>query len=158
MKPELEEIGIRDIAIDDNMNLIARIRNGGSRGRILWLDYAMSWAAGTMKEPFIGKVLDGKQFGLKGEVVRGRGVSEYKSCTASWISALKTILRSGLELPSEIVYVMSSGGHASQSDCIAHLYFNDHLAADWGVCIGETSIKVGNPGSIDTNLNIHGKT
>lgn len=158
VKPELEEIGVKDITMDDNMNLIARIRSEKSKGKILWLDYGMSWAAGTMRDPFVGKIMDGKQFGLKGEVVRGRGVSEYKSCTAAWISALKIVLQTGLELPSEIIYVMSSGGHASQSDCVAHLAFNDHLTADWGVSIGEPFLKIGNPGRIDIKLNIYGKT
>src|SRR5258708_33341009 len=74
-RPTMEALGC-DTWMDDYGNLFATQGEGHGR-HVLFLSYVMAWTEGTMLNPWSGDVLDGAPFGKKGEVVWGRGGSEY---------------------------------------------------------------------------------
>jgi acetylornithine deacetylase/succinyl-diaminopimelate desuccinylase-like protein len=157
-RPMFEEAGC-DTWIDDYGNLIAiqGERVPGKR-RVIFVGYAMSWTVGTMKDPWSGQVLDGSKFGVKGEVVWGRGGSEYTGSNAAILNCARSVHRSGVKIPGEIVYIISSAGHTSSSDPIFHIVHNDQIKGDFCIMPGRPLINLGNTGRLDLKLLVYGKS
>lgn len=156
-RPAFQSAGC-DTWIDDYGNLVATQGEGRSGKRLMFLSYAMAWTEGTMRNPWSGEVMDGRPFGVEGEVVWGRGGSEYHPTNAGMIECARVIKESGVSIPGKITYVVSSGGHTSSSDPVYHLLHNDQLTADLCICIGSKAIVLGNMGRLDLKMNIHGKS
>jgi acetylornithine deacetylase/succinyl-diaminopimelate desuccinylase-like protein len=157
-RPAFEAAGC-DTWIDDYGNLIATQGEGGGGGKhVLFLSYAMAWTEGTLPNPWSGEVMDGRQFGVDGEVVWGRGGSEYHPSNVALLECARIIKASGVEIPGKITYVISSGGHTSSSDPIYHLLHNDQLRADLCITPGTKEIVLGNMGRLDLRVNVFGKS
>ena len=156
-RPAFEARGC-DCRIDDYGNLIAT--QGENRGgkRLLFMSYAMAWGIGTMRNPWSGEVLDGKEFGVDGEVVWGRGGSEWHPTNAAMLECARIVQQSGVPIPGQIIYVISSGGHTSSSDPVYHLVHNDQLKADLCITPGTKEIVLGNTGRLDLRVNVYGKS
>lgn len=155
-RPAYESLGC-DAWIDDYGNLIAT-QGSGRRPRLLFLSYAMAWTEGTMPSPWSGEVLDGAEFGVAGEVVWGRGGSEYHPSNGAMLECARIIRESGVDIPGSITYVVSSAGHTSSSDPVYHLIHNDQLKADLCLMPGTRKIVLGNMGRLDLRINVHGKS
>ncbi len=156
-RPAYEALGC-DTWIDDYGNLIATQGRGGSGKKLLFLNYAMAWTEGTMKNPWSGEIMDGERFGVSGDVVWGRGGSEYHPSNAAALECARIIHASGVEIPGSITYVTSSAGHSSSSDPVYRLLHNDQLTADFCVMPGDKAIVLGNMGRLDLRVNIFGKS
>ncbi len=160
VKPELECIGVKNMFIDDEGNLIARMGKPGLGGRIAFITYGMTAAPGSMAEPFSGKIVDASQWGVtgvQGESVWGRGACEQKGSLVSMLTALEIILNSGVEPPGEIIYVTSTAGETGRHDSVDYIIRKDGLTADWGFLAGAPKITIGNKGRVDINITVHGK-
>ncbi len=57
---------------------------------------------GEMKEPFSGKIVDGRPFGIAGEVVYGRGAADMKGALAGYIAAISRLKE--ISHPPNIVF------------------------------------------------------
>ena len=157
-RPAFEAAGC-DTWIDDYGNLIATQGEGRKgRKRVMFLSYAMTWTEGTMPNPWSGEVMDGEDYGVEGEVVWGRGGSEYHPTNASMIECARLIKESGVNIPGKIIYIISSAGHTSSSDPVFHLLHNDQLSADLCITIGPKGVFLGNMGRLDLKMNIRGKS
>ena len=53
---------------------------------------------GDMPDPYSGKIMDGGEFGVQGEVVYGRGVNGQKASLAGMIFAVKAIVDLGITI------------------------------------------------------------
>jgi acetylornithine deacetylase/succinyl-diaminopimelate desuccinylase-like protein len=118
----------------------------------------MAWTEGTIPDPWSGEVMDGARFGVEGEVVWGRGGSEYHPSNVALLECARIIHASGTQLPGKVIYVISSGGHTSSSDPIYHLLHNDQLTADLCITPGTKEIVLGNMGRLDLRVNVFGKS
>lgn len=157
-RPAFESQGC-DCWIDDYGNLIAQYGEGKQRAKhIMFMSYAMAWAEATMPDPWSGELMDGKEFGIGGEVVWGRGGSEWHPTNVAMIETARIIKESGVDIPGRITYVISSGGHTSSSDPIYHLVFNDQLKPDLCITPGTKEIVLGNKGRLDLRVNVFGKS
>ena len=156
-RPAFEEAGC-STWIDDYGNLIATQGEGGAGRKILLLSYAMAWTEGTMLNPWSGEVMDGAGFGVDGKVVWGRGGSEYHGSNAALIECARIVQRSGVHIPGQITYVISSAGHTSSSDPVYHLLHNDQLRADLCIMPGRPMIVLGNTGRLDLRVNVRGRS
>jgi acetylornithine deacetylase/succinyl-diaminopimelate desuccinylase-like protein len=125
---------------------------------VAFVSYAMTWTEGTMPNPWSGEVMDGARFGVEGEVVWGRGGSEYHPSNVALLETARIIHESGVEIPGTILYIVSSGGHTSSSDPIYHLVHNDRITADLAITPGTKDIVRGNMGRLDLRVNVHGKS
>lgn len=155
-RPAYEALGC-DTWIDDYGNLIAS-QGGGSGPHVMFLSYAMAWTEGTMPRPWSGEVLDGKRFGIDGEVVWGRGGSEYHPTNAALLECARIIHESGVPLRGKITYVVSSAGHTSSTDPVYHLVHNDQLRPDQCLMPGTKPLTLGNMGRLDLRVNVFGKS
>lgn len=180
LQPLFEEVGI-ETWTDDQGNLIARIGKRESGKRTLIIQHAMAWGAAEDEDEYnklspiheSGEVLDAKdlnikgfnpeEFGIEGEVVWGRDASETIPSTIAAVEAARTLARSGVEIPGEVLFIVTSGGHQGSSDNIFHLIFNDEVKADMAVhaaCMAagqHLTIGVGSLGRVDIKLTIYGK-
>lgn len=156
-RPAYEAAGC-DTWIDDYGNLVATQGTANDGPHLLFLSYAMAWTEGTMRQPWEGKVMDGTPFGVDGEIIRGRGGSEYHPTNAAQLEAARIVHESGITPPGRITYVVSSGGHTSSLDPVLHLVHNDDLRADLCVMPGNKAVVLGNMGRLDLRLNVWGKS
>ena len=156
-RPAFEAAGC-DTWIDDYGNLIAKQGSGRAGRTIMFMSYAMAWGIGTMQNPWSGELFDGEQFGVEGEVVWGRGGSEWHPTNAAMIETARLIHDAKVDIPGQIIYVISSGGHTSSSDPIYHLLYNDQVTADLCITPGTKQIVLGNCGRLDLRVNIFGKS
>ncbi len=156
-RPAYEEAGC-ETYIDDYGNLVATQGSGRNGRSIMLLGYAMAWTEGTMRNPWSGEVLDGAPYGVDGEIVWGRGGSEYHPSNAGMLECARMIHESGVEIDGQIIYVVSSGGHSSSMDPVYHLVHNDELKPDLCIMPGHKKILLGNMGRLDLRVNVWGKS
>jgi len=156
-RPAYELAGC-DTWIDDYGNLIASQGDDSGGPHLMFLGFAMAWTIGTMPNPWSGELVDGAEFGVDGEVVWGRGGSEYHPSNAAMLECARIIHESGVAIPGKITYVVSSAGHTSSSDPVYHLLHNDELTADLCIMPGNKEIVLGNMGRVDLRVNVHGRS
>lgn len=156
-RPAYEEAGC-DTYIDDYGNLIATQGEDTGGTHIMFMNYAMAWMEGTMPDPWSGEVMDGTPFGVEGDIVWGRGGSEYHPGNAAQLECARIIKQSGIKLPGKITYVVSSGGHTSSMDPAYHIIHNDEITADMCMIPGSPFVVLGNHGRLDLRVNIRGKS
>lgn len=72
--------------------------------------------AGEMPDAYLGKIMDGSQFGVDGEVITGRGANAQKACLAAMIFAAKAIQELGV--PLQRGYAINAG---VMEECGGHL-------------------------------------
>ena len=73
-------------------NLCATLGRDASGRSLMLVTNAMTQPAATMPNPYGGEVRDGAPYGLPGEVVLGKGLSEQKAPLAAILLALQSIL------------------------------------------------------------------
>jgi acetylornithine deacetylase/succinyl-diaminopimelate desuccinylase-like protein len=156
-RPAFERAGC-ETWIDDYGNLIATQGTGENGKSVMFLSYAMTWTEGTMPNPWSGEVMDGARFGVEGEVVWGRGGSEYHPTNAGILECARLIHESGAVVRGKITYIVSSAGHTSSGDPALRLIYNDELSADMCVMPGNNFVMLGNHGRLDLRVNVFGKS
>ncbi len=114
---------------------------------------------GDMPDPYSGKIMDGQEFGDKGEVIYGRGVNGQKASLAAMLMASKIILQSGYRLKRgfavNAVVMEECGGHLGPK------YFMEEkkLPLHWVLSGEHTDLLpiTGHRGMINIRLSIEGK-
>jgi len=175
IKPLFEEFGI-ETWVDDYGNLIAKIGKGIANKRVLIIQHAMAWGAAEDEEEYtkcspiheVGEVIDAeklgiegfnpKDYGIEGEVVWGRDGSECVSNLIAAVEAARIIARAGLEIPGEVMFIVTAGGHQASSSNIFHLIHNDEIRADMAVHAGfYPDIVIGGVGRVDLKITVYGQ-
>ena len=154
--PELKERGLTNVRLDQMGNLICRIGRQDAAKKVLFLGYAMTHPASSMKEPFAGQVVieDGQEY------LRGRGISEQKGALAAMIAAAEFVNKNLETLDGELIFAVSLAGETGRHDAIDSIRQEIDLKADLGVVgIGTSSaICQGNKGRVDILVNVYGKS
>src|SRR5258708_34996390 len=91
IEPRLRTLGAREMRYEGMGSLIARLGAATSGRALMRVGHAMNQPPTTMPDPYAGEIRDGAEFGLPGQVVRGRGASEQKSTLAAMLHALEAI-------------------------------------------------------------------
>ena len=87
VEPRLRQIGITAIRRDRMGNLLATWGRCESGRSLMLVTNAMNQPAATMPNPYDGEVREGAPYGLPGEVVLGKGLSEQKALLAAILVA-----------------------------------------------------------------------
>src|SRR4029077_21102945 len=119
--PRLRDMGLTDIRRDGMGNLIATLGRGESGRSLMLVTNAMNQPAATMPNPYGGEVRDGAPFGLPGQVVLGKGLSEQKAPLAAILTALDAILASSVKITGGLVFVCCVSGETGRHDAIRTL-------------------------------------
>ena len=108
-----------------------------SSGRSLMLvTNAMNQPAATMPNPYGGEMRDGAPYGLPGEVVLGKGLSEQKAPLAAILLALRSILAAQMPLSGQIVFLCCVSGETGRHDAIRSIIETTGVRAEMAVVNG----------------------
>src|SRR5437588_8805599 len=116
--PRLRSMGITDIRRDPMGNLLATYGRAESNRSLMLVTNAMNQPAATMPNPYGGEVRDGRPYGLPGEVVLGKGLSEQKAPLAAILLALESIFARRIELWGRLIFFCCLSGETGRHDAI----------------------------------------
>jgi acetylornithine deacetylase/succinyl-diaminopimelate desuccinylase-like protein len=157
VEPRLRAMGITDIIRDRMGNLAATCGHDTSGRSLMFVTNAMNQPASTMPNPYGGEVRDGEPYGLPGEVVLGKGLSEQKAPLAAILLALESLLASRVDVTGRIVFVCCVSGETGRHDAIRSLIEESGVRAEMALLNGTGNrISLGNRGRVDVVVTVHG--
>jgi acetylornithine deacetylase/succinyl-diaminopimelate desuccinylase-like protein len=110
-----------------------------------------------MLDPYGGEVRDGAAYGLPGEVVLGKGLSEQKAPLAAILLALRSILAARIPLSGQLVFLCCVSGETGRHDAIRSIIEATGARAEMAVLNGTGNrISLGNRGRVDVTVTVHG--
>jgi acetylornithine deacetylase len=157
VEPRLRQLGITDIRRDRMGNLLANWGRAETGRSLMLVTNAMNQPAATMPNPYGGEVRAGAPYGLPGEVVLGKGLSEQKAPLAAVLVALEAISASAVELAGQLVFLCCVSGETGRHDAIRSIVESGGVRADMAVLNGTGNrISLGNRGRVDVTVTVHG--
>jgi acetylornithine deacetylase/succinyl-diaminopimelate desuccinylase-like protein len=157
VEPRLRAMGITDIVRDRMGNLAVRCGHDTSGRSLMFVTNAMNQPASTMPNPYGGEIRDGAPYGLPGEVVLGKGLSEQKAPMAAILLAIESILASRVDVTGRIVFVCCVSGETGRHDAIRSLIEESGVRAEMALLNGTGNrISLGNRGRVDVVVTVHG--
>jgi acetylornithine deacetylase/succinyl-diaminopimelate desuccinylase-like protein len=157
VEPRLHQMGIVDIRRDRMGNLLATLGRGESGRSLMLVTNAMNQPPATMPNPYGGEVRAGAPYGLPGEVVLGKGLSEQKAPLAAILVTLEAISASTLDLKGELLFLCCVSGETGRHDAIASIIEATGARADMALLNGTGNrISLGNRGRVDVTVTVHG--
>ena len=160
--PRLAELTGSAGAIDAMGNLIWRLGDASAEtGKgLLLMGYAMTFPAGSMKQPFSGALVDGTVFGAATQCALGRGACEQKGALAAMIYAAAIVARTQLSLRAPLILAVSLAGETGRHDAVQFILENDAISAHSAIIGLATSNRIclGNKGRIDIEIIVRGKS
>src|SRR5215475_2398745 len=146
-----------DIRRDSMGNLLATWGAGESGRSLMLVTNAMNQPAATMPNPYGGEVRAGAPYGLPGEVVLGKGLSEQKAPLAAILVALEAMFASFVDLKGQLVFVCCVSGETGRHDAIRSIVESTGVRAEMAILNGTGNrISLGNRGRVDLTLVVHG--
>src|SRR6266568_1737112 len=157
IEPRLRAMGFTELRYDPMGNLIAAYGAGTSGRSLMFIGNAMNQPASTMPNPYNGDVVDGKEFGLPGECVMGKGASEQKANLAAMLHAMETVIASKVPIAGKLIFTCCLSGETGKHDAIKSVVEGAGVRADMAV-LGGTGLKItlGNRGRIDVFVTVKG--
>lgn len=160
--PRLAQLTGSAGAVDAMGNLIWRLDGASeeSGGGLLLMGYAMTFPAGSMKEPFSGALVDGAPFGAAARCAVGRGACEQKGALAAMIYAAATVARAQPALGAPLVLAVSLAGETGRHDAAEFMVDNDAIGASSAIVGLGTGNRIclGNKGRVDVEITVRGKS
>jgi len=157
VEPRLRDMGLTDIRRDGMGNLLATYGGGESGRSLMLVTNAMNQPAATMPNPYGGEVRDGAPYGLPGEVVLGKGLSEQKAPLAAILLALRSVVAAKVPLSGQVVFLCCLSGETGRHDAIKSIIEATGAHAEMAVLNGTGNrISLGNRGRVDVTIAVHG--
>jgi len=157
VEPRLREIGVTAIRRDDMGNLLATVGLNESGRSLMLVTNAMTQPPATMPNPYGGEVRDGAPYGLPGEVVLGKGLSEQKAPLAAILLALQAIHEAGVPIKGRVEFLCCVSGETGRHDAIKSIVEATGVRADMAILNGTGNrISLGNRGRVDVTVIVHG--
>lgn len=156
VEPRLRDSGAK-ICRDRMGNLLATLGTNESGRSLMLVTNAMTQPAATMPNPFGGEVRDGRDYGLPGEVVLGKGVSEQKAPLAAILLALRAIVACNVTIRGRLAFLCCVSGETGRHDAIGCILESTGARAEMAILNGTGNrISLGNRGRVDITIIVHG--
>jgi acetylornithine deacetylase/succinyl-diaminopimelate desuccinylase-like protein len=157
VEPRLREMGIAEIRRDGMGNLLAAFGRNENGRSLMLVTNAMNQPAATMPNPYGGEVRDGGAYGLPGEVVLGKGVSEQKAPLAAILLAMRAVLAAKTPIAGQVVFLCCVSGETGRHDAIRSIIEATGVRAEMALLNGTGNrISLGNRGRVDVTVVVHG--
>jgi acetylornithine deacetylase len=157
VEARLRSMGITNLHRDRMGNLLARYGRRENSRSLMLVTNAMNQPAATMPNPYGGEVREGAPFGISGEVVLGKGLSEQKAPLAAILVAVDAIAASDISIAGELVVVCCVSGETGRHDAIRTLIEETGARAEMAVLNGTGNrISLGNRGRVDVTITVRG--
>jgi acetylornithine deacetylase len=158
VEPRLLRMGFNNIRYDPMHNLIADFGENRTGKSLMFIGNAMNQPQATMKNAYLGEVVDGEDYGLPGRVVLGKGASEQKANLAAMLLAIESIIENHIPVEGKLIFLCCVSGETGRHDAIASVVEGQGVRADMAL-LGGTSLKItlGNRGRVDSFIRVRGK-
>ena len=158
VEPRLLKMGFNNIRYDPMHNLIADFGENRTGKSLMFIGNAMNQPQATMKNAYLGEVVDGEDYGLPGRVVLGKGASEQKANLAAMLLAIESIVENHIPVEGKLIFLCCVSGETGRHDAIASVIEGQGVRADMAL-LGGTSLKItlGNRGRVDSFIRVRGK-
>lgn len=159
LEKEMWSLGFDTVKVDEINNVMATIKGTGGGRSILLNGHLDHVPPGGMVDPYSGRVMDGRTFGVEGEVVYGRGATDMKGAVAAMATAGAVIRRLPISLEGDFkvaAVVQEETGGAGTLATIQESGFLGDL-----VVIGEATnleLALGHRGTLGVSINIRGRS
>lgn len=159
IKPELESLGLQDLAVDDMNNLIVKMGSGESGRALLMMAYTVAQHHNLMEDPHSGRIANARQFGYDEDCAFGQGASRNKGSLAAILTALKIVTDADLDLKGRLSFAINNEGRSSHA-CSTRIIEGQGIRADYGVLCRGTDLKIslGNRGRVDVIITVKGQS
>ncbi len=163
LKPELERIGVPEIIDAPKNQLLVPLGSGEKDTSLLFMCFTPAQHAQWSKEPYSGRIGNGKEFGYDEDCAFGAGAGQNKGAMAAMLTVLKLLVDSKIGLKGRLYFAINNEGRSSQ-ECSEALIRSQNLKADFGMeCYGverdgECIVTLGHRGRVDIDVTIKGKT
>jgi putative selenium metabolism hydrolase len=155
---QMRAMAFDQVKIDELSNALGTIKGSGG-GRTLLLNGHLDHVpVGDMVDPYSGRIMDGVQFGVEGEVVFGRGASDMKGAVAAMVIAGAVLKDLGVDLKGGFkvaAVAMEEVGGVGTQETIEDGFLGDV------VVIGEATnmeIALGHRGGAGTSVVVRGRS
>ncbi|MGD2201763.1 MAG: ArgE/DapE family deacylase [Candidatus Bathyarchaeota archaeon] len=155
----MRAFGFDEVEVDNLNDTMGVIKGSGGGRDILFNGHLDHVPPGEMEDPYKGKVMDGRAFGVEGQVVYGRAASDMKGALAAMVMAGKTIKDLGIELKGDFkiaAVALEEMGGAGTLATIEESNFTGDL-----VVIGEATemeMALGHRGGARANIVVEGRS
>lgn len=158
--PRLEDLTGISPWVDGMGNLLWQAGPEPADGEgLLLMGYAMTFPAGSMREPFSGEIVAGEPYGLQGPCIWGRGGSEQKAPLAAMLVAAAAVARSGCRLVRPLCLAVSLAGETGRHDAAQYMLGKGLRTRHAIVGLGTSNrVCLGNKGRIDVDIVVRGKS
>jgi acetylornithine deacetylase/succinyl-diaminopimelate desuccinylase-like protein len=151
-RPLVEELGMTP-RFDGMGNMIVEMGPADAERRLMFMTYAMTHPAASMRDPFKGELIE--ENGVA--AIRGRGVSEQKASLAAALAAVHAYRSRGKG--GGLTFVLSTAGETGRHMAAEAILGGLGAPPRLGVVVLGTSSQValGNKGRIDIEVTVRGK-
>jgi acetylornithine deacetylase/succinyl-diaminopimelate desuccinylase-like protein len=155
--PRLRSMGITNLRSDAMGNLLATHGRNESGRSLMLVTNAMNQPASSMPNPYVGEIRDGAPYGLPGEVVLGRGLSEQKAPLAAILLAMQALVSCHVPIAGQLVFLCCVSGETGRHDAIKSIIEATGVKAEMAILNGTGNrISLGNRGRVDLTVVVHG--
>jgi len=156
---KMRAVGFNAVKLDGLNDVMATLRGDGGGRSLLLNGHLDHVPAGTMVDPYSGRLMDGAPLGVDGEVVYGRAASDMKGAVAAMVMAGAVLAELGVELRGDLkvaaVVQEETGGVGTLSTIQEGNFLGDV------VVVGEATdmdVALGHRGSMKAAVVVHGKS
>jgi acetylornithine deacetylase/succinyl-diaminopimelate desuccinylase-like protein len=156
VRPMVERLGPRTLAVDELNNLIAGFGADVASPSVLVMAYTTAQHGNYTDEALEGRVMSGAPYGVDGDCVFGKGTSQNKGALAAALGALKILADGAAPLRGRVVLVVNAESQSSHR-CSMRIFDGHGVRADLGwLAIGSPRIVLGHRGRVDIQLTVRG--
>jgi len=121
------------------------------------LDHA---EVGEMKDPYSARIMDGKNFGVSGQVIYGRGACDMKGGIAAMVYAAAAVKKAHLKLKGDIIVAANSLEEVSLAEGINYIFEEDGINVDMAINGEATNLNVylGHRGMMEVKVTVNGRS
>ncbi|MCC6177328.1 MAG: M20/M25/M40 family metallo-hydrolase [Chloroflexi bacterium] len=158
VRPELYELGVRDLVDVGRNNLLVRVGRNESGRSLLLQVYTVTQHHNLMEHPFPGWIANGAAHGIDEPCVFGQGVSQNKAHLAVALTVLKLLRDEGIDLRGRLYLGINNEGRSSHA-CSNLILGAIDPKPDAAVLLTKSDfgIQLGNRGRVDAVVTVTGK-
>jgi len=157
---EMRELGYDEVFVDKKYNVLGIIKGSGSGPKLMLNGHLDHAEVGEMKDPYSARIMDGKDFGVSGQVIYGRGACDMKGGIAAMIYAAAAVKKAHLKLKGDIIVAANSLEEVSLAEGINYIFEEDGINVDMAINGEATNLNVylGHRGMMEVKVRVNGRS
>jgi putative selenium metabolism hydrolase len=155
---KMRAVGFDYVNVDGLNDALGTLKGTGGGRSILFNGHIDHVPVGDMVDPYSGRLMDGVEFGVEGEVVYGRAASDMKGAVAAMVMAGAVLKDLGVELKGDfkvVAVALEEVGGAGTQETIKDGFLGDVIVS------GEATnmeIALGHRGGAGTSVVVKGRS